>query len=127
MVRRCPECQFEKAGKAPRSDRELHPTPPTSPFYRVHVDTAGRFEASGVEQYRYDGVAVDLVTKWIEIWPMKTTEASEMAQNFLREVLHRHGGVIEVVTDNGPQFTSAFQESLKTWHLNHVPRAANSP
>ena len=43
MVKRCSLCQFEKAGKAPRSDREIHPTPPTAPFYRVHVDTAGRF------------------------------------------------------------------------------------
>ena len=58
VVKRCTECQFEKAGKAPRSDREIHPTPPTAPFYRVHVDTAGRFEPSGVEQYRHVGVQV---------------------------------------------------------------------
>src|SRR3569833_313807 len=127
MVKRCHLCQFEKAGKAPRSDRDIHPTPPTAPFYRVHVDTAGRFQPSGSEQFRYVGVAIDSVTRWIEMWPLKTDQAPVMTQNFLREVLHRHAGVFEVVTDNGGEFSTVFQQKFKEWHLNHVPIAANSP
>src|SRR3569623_1747528 len=127
MVKRCHLCQFEKAGKAPRSDREMHPTPPTAPFYRVHVDTAGAFDPSGSEQYRHGGVAVDFVTKWVEIWPLRTTQAPEMAENFLREVLHRHAGVFEVVSDSGPEFSEKFQAVLRDWHLNHVPIGVKNP
>lgn len=61
LVKVCPTCQFEKAGKAPRSDRDIHPTPPTAPFYRVHVDTAGPFDVSGEEGYRFVEIAVDQV------------------------------------------------------------------
>jgi hypothetical protein len=39
----CEVCQNEKAGRAGRTDREIHPASPVSPFLRVHVDLTGPF------------------------------------------------------------------------------------
>lgn len=126
-VKRCDDCQFEKAGKAPRNDRDLKPTPPTAPFYRVHVDVAGPFEPSGQEGFRYVGLAVDFVTKWVEFWPMVHNDSPEMAAGYLRNILHRFSGTFEVVTDNGSEFKKEFLKLLKSWGLDPIRIASRNP
>jgi hypothetical protein len=69
-VRHCDLCQKENAGKAPRCDREIFPTPPTASWFRVHVDLCGPFEPFGPLKYRYIAVAVDLLTKFVEMKPL---------------------------------------------------------
>jgi hypothetical protein len=69
-VKDCDSSQKENARKAPRCDREMFPTPPTAPWFRVHVDLCGPFEASGPFQYRYLAMAVDSLTKFVEIKPL---------------------------------------------------------
>jgi hypothetical protein len=64
-VRHYDLCQKENAGKAPRCDCEMFPTPPTAPWFRVLVDLCGPFEPLGPLKYRYIAVAVDSLTNLV--------------------------------------------------------------
>jgi hypothetical protein len=44
FVKTCDVCQKERVGAAPRHDREIFPTPPTTPWFQPHVDLCGPFE-----------------------------------------------------------------------------------
>jgi hypothetical protein len=64
-------CQKERVGAAPRDDREIFPTPPTAPWFCTHVDLCGPFEELGPQKFRYIAVAVDSVTKFVEVRPLR--------------------------------------------------------
>jgi hypothetical protein len=71
FVKTCDVCQKERVEAAPRDDREIFPTPPTAPWFRTHVDLCGLFEESGPQKFRYIAVAVDSVTKFVEVRPLR--------------------------------------------------------
>ena len=50
-------------------------------------------------------VVVDLHSKWLEVLEMNITSAAKTV-TVLREMFARYGLPEQVVTDNGPQFTS---------------------
>jgi hypothetical protein len=132
FVKTCDVCQKERVGAAPRDDREIFPTPPTAPWFRTHVDLCGPFEESGPQKYRCIAVAVDSVTKFVEVRPLRGTKAkgvdSEEVADFLQtEVLHRYPGVYEVVTDRGGEFGAKFTLLCKAWGIKHVKIAAKNP
>ena len=65
-------------------------------------------------------VIVDAHSKWPEILPMKSTTANATV-SAVRDVFARFGLPVNVVTDNGPQFTSAeFTEFLKRNGVKHI-------
>ena len=80
---------------------------PGKPWYRgVHTDYAEKEGHSFL-------VIVDTLSKWLEITLMKSTTASTTI-DVARETFARFGLPEQVVTDNGPQFTSAeFAEFLR--------------
>jgi hypothetical protein len=116
----------------PEMTGRFSPTPPTAPWFRTHVDLCGPFEESGPQKYRYIAVAVDSVTKFVEVRPLRGTKAkgvdSEEVSDFLQtEVLHRYPGVYEVVTDRGGEFGAKFMLLCKAWGIKHVKIAAKNP
>jgi hypothetical protein len=132
FVKTCDVCQKERVGAAPRDDRTIFPTPPTTPWFRTHVDLCGPFEESGPQKYRYIAVAVDSVTKVVEVRPLRGTKAkgvdSEEVADFLQtEVVHKYPGVYEVVTDRGGEFGAKFTLLCKAWGIKHVKIAAKNP
>jgi transposase InsO family protein len=77
-------------------------------------------------------VAVDSLTKFVEIKPVvgskkKGVDAEEVANFAQSEIFHRYGGVFEVVTDRGPEFSSLFSALCKSWGATHVQIAARNP
>jgi hypothetical protein len=62
FINTCEGCQLEKAGIASRTDRDLHHTPPTGPYFRVHVDLCGPFR-NQADKKRYIFVCIDAMTK----------------------------------------------------------------
>jgi hypothetical protein len=119
-------------GAAPRDDQEIFPTPPTAPWFRTHVDLCGPFEESGPQKFRYIAVAVDLVTKFVEVRPLrgskfKGVDSEEVADFLQTEILHRYLGVYEVVTDRGGEFGAKFSMLCKAWGIKHVKIAAKNP
>ncbi len=97
MARSCSECQV--VANEPRQ-APLHPWEfPTGPWQRLHVDFAGPF------LNRMWLIAVDAYSKWPVVKPMGQTTATATIEA-LRLTFAAHGLPMQIVSDNGPQFTS---------------------
>ncbi|XP_049519319.1 uncharacterized protein K02A2.6-like [Dermacentor silvarum] len=71
---------------------------PTRRWQRVHLDFARRDQ-------HFFLVLMDAHSKWVEVFVMTAT-TSEKTVEKLRDVFAAYGLPEEIVTDNGPQFTS---------------------
>ena len=100
----------------------LHPWAwPDSPWKRIHVDFAGPFMGSMFM------VVVDAHSKWLEVIPMSTT-TTEKTLDALRNLFAAYGIPQQLVSDNGPQFTSKeFQECMVANGIRHTLSAPYHP
>ena len=112
QVRNCKDCQVVKQTppKAP-----LHPWVwPTHPWECIHVDFAGPF------LHKMFMVVTDAHSKWPEIIELSDTTSSKTIQE-LRKLFAAYGLPQQVVTDNGPQFTSTeFSYFMKSNGIKHI-------
>lgn len=69
-------------------------------------------------------VAVDAYSKWPEVFAMKSTTVDKVIEVF-RQLFSIHGLPEQVVSDNGPQFTS--EEFVTFLHRNGVKHIRSSP
>nr|CAH66330.1 H0813E03.7 [Oryza sativa] len=108
MVQRCEACQFHS--KHTRlSAQALQTIPLTWPFSCWGLDILGPFPR-GQGGYRFQFVAIDKFTKWIEAVPMGEIKAVN-AIKFIKGIFCRYGLPHRIITDNGSQFISAdFQD-----------------
>ncbi|XP_038072087.1 uncharacterized protein K02A2.6-like [Patiria miniata] len=86
---------------------------PSSSWHRIHIDFAQK-----------DGhdflIVIDAYAKWPEIFHMSSTTANATI-TVLRDLFSRYGIPYQLVSDNGPQFTSEeFQRLLKVNGVKHV-------
>ena len=93
----------------------LHPWIwPDAPWKRVHVDFAGQFLG------KMFFIAVDAHSKWPEVVMMSST-TSQLTIDVLRSILSRYGLPEQIVSDNGPQFTSEeFAHFMKMNGIKHI-------
>ena len=106
----------------PMQEREVV----TVPSERVCVDLVGPFpKAKGGFQFLL--TYVDMATRWPEAIPLrKTTTQVIIAQ--LKRIFCRNGFPTTLVSDNGPQFTSAqFKKFLKSQGIQHVTASPYHP
>ena len=103
----CQPCQSVKSSLAVAP---LHPWIwPDRPWQRVHIDFAGPLKG------RMFSVLVDAHSKWPEVVEMKTTTAAKTIE-VMRTMSAAYGLPEQVVSDNGPQFTSEeFTKLLISW------------
>ena len=65
-------------------------------------------------------IVVDAHSKWPEVYPMSTTTAEKTIE-VLRHIFASHGLPMQVVTDNGPQFTAKeFAMFLRNNGVKHI-------
>lgn len=81
---------------------------PPEPWSRIHIDFAGPF--LGCTWL----LVIDAYTKWLEVFPMKSTTSSCTIKK-LRGLFASYGYPKYIVTDNGPQFVA---EEFKTFCRN---------
>lgn len=94
---------------------------PAKPFERVHVDFAGPIQGTMLL------VLVDAHSKWPEVFPMAATTTG-MTIEVLRKVFASHGLPKQLVSDNGPQFTSKeFEVFMKKNGVHHIRVAPYHP
>lgn len=80
---------------------------PERVWHRVHIDFCEKDK-------QYFLVLVDSHSKWLEVMPMKTTTSAKTI-DVLRPLFASQGLPEEVVSDNGPQFTSwEFKQFLRS-------------
>ena len=118
MVKSCLPCLSVKPAppKAPLNPWVL----PSRPWSRIHIDFAGPLNG---KTYL---VIVDVYSKWPEVFKMASTSAKTI--DTLRHVFAAHGLPDQLVSDNGPQFTSdEFTQFLRRNGIKHVCTAPYHP
>ena len=115
----CLSCQAVK--QAPVA-APLHPWVwPSRPWERVHVDFAGPFLG------KMFFLAIDANSKWGEVYPMVHTSSSKTIE-LLRHLFASYGLPKQLVSDNGPQFTSEeFKRFMKGNGIRHIRCAPYYP
>ena len=118
-VSSCISCQQHRhqPAKAP-----LHPWEwPAEPWQRIHIDFAGEFLG------KMWLIVVDAHSKWPEVIPMTSTTTAKTVEH-LRTIFARHGLPQQLVSDNGPQFTSEeFGDFLRRNGIAHIRTAPYHP
>lgn len=100
LVKGCVPCQTSKDMPAVAS---LHPWVwPAKPWQRLHIDFAGPFLGKMLLFF----VLVDAHSKWPEVIEMSST-TSQNTIVILQHIFAAYGIPLQIVSDNGPQFTSA--------------------
>ncbi|XP_049529003.1 uncharacterized protein K02A2.6-like [Dermacentor silvarum] len=116
LVKRCPQCvqclpmpTAQVPANWPKTNRR---------WCRLHMDFAGPLEGHMIF------VLVDAETKWIEAVPLRTATAATTVDT-LRCIFARFGLPRTVMSDNGPQFTSA--ETARFFRENGVRHITTAP
>ena len=115
-VSSCSNCQQHRhqPAKAPLYPWEW----PARPWQRIHIDFAGPFLSNMWL------ITVDAHSKWPEVLKMNSTTAEKTIEH-LRTLFAHHGVPEQLVSDNGPQFTSEefsyFLQSNGVQHLHTTP------
>ncbi|KAI9552649.1 integrase core domain protein [Daphnia sinensis] len=127
FVQSCLFCQKHKHAIGHVIGKLLPIEPPSSPFHLIGVDHLGPFKSTSTG-YRHIIVAIDYLTKWIEVQPVPDT-SSKFATAFLEQnVLFRHGTPQRLITDQGTAFTSElFSAWTSRWKINHTFATAEHP
>lgn len=109
-TRECQVCQTVKrnfnAKKAP-----LTPMPIESKFHRWHMDILGPITPSE-EGHKYILVVVESFSNWCEAFPLKSQEATEIAEVLFREIFSRYGAPRTLISDRGKNFMSKLVAAL---------------
>ena len=114
-------CHSYQANQPNPSVAPLHPWVwPDSPWKHVYVDFAGPFQGHTFF------IAVDAYSKWPEVVAMSST-TSEKTIDVLRTMFAQHGLPEHLVSDNGPQFTSAEFSFLEGNRIKHILSAPYHP
>ena len=116
MARSCRACLAVKQAPA---NAPLHPWAwPSQPWQRLHIDFAGPF----LDKSFF--IVVDAHSKWAEVVEMSQTTTAKTIEA-LRRLFAIHGIPEQIVSDNGPQFTSAdFKDFTRT---NGIKHSCSSP
>ena len=118
-ARNCDGCQ--ELGKNPASTPLHRWEFPAQPWQRLHVDFAGPIQGKMIL------VCTDAHSKWPEVVVMKNTSVEETVAT-LRSIFARMGFPEQMVTDNGPQFTShVFKKFTSMNGVRHVTGALTTP
>lgn len=115
----CEVCAVEQ--DAPRGHTPCPWPYPSTSWTRVHVDFMGPVLG------KLYLVMVDSTSKWLEVFPVPSTTAGGTIEK-LTEVFSRFGFPKQIVSDNGPPFTSReFAEFTSGNRIQHVFSAPYHP
>ncbi|CAM1324956.1 Uncharacterised protein r2_g3383 [Pycnogonum litorale] len=119
LVKNCYECQ--STSNIP-PDGPLQPWRyPDKPWHRIHIDFAGPVEN------KYLFIIVDAYSKYIDCHIMTTTTVTNTL-NKLGITFATHGLPHTIVSDNGPQFTSAeFKQFCMKNGIQHIRTSPYHP
>ena len=110
-LQQCPQCESRNAGflgKAPIQDNYQA----TYPFQKVSIDLLTGLPATDQGNTVLLTV-VDCFTRWVELIPLPSRTAKEVALALRDRVFFRHG-VCDVVSDNGAELVSQIVTELYT-------------
>ncbi|CAF3407954.1 unnamed protein product [Rotaria socialis] len=108
-VAACQECQQFKYNNAPTSSlMQMHLV--NEPWHTTGMDILGPLPTT--TRQRFLLVVVDYFTRWVELFPLKSTTSNDIANILTNEIFSRYGLPKHIVSDNGPQFVSNLFKSF---------------
>ncbi|XDV12346.1 hypothetical protein PO909_001044 [Leuciscus waleckii] len=126
QVSSCELCQrLDKSARMVTAP--LQPVPfPDAPWSKLGMDIVGPFDTAGWD-CKYAITLTDYYSKWPEV-AFTSSVTTGVVIDFLNGIFSRHGYPVELVTDNGPQFTSdAFTTFLRERGIAAVRTAVYNP
>ena len=124
FIKKCPCCQKMNFLKVPVHTKHFT-VASYEPHQRLNIDTMGPFEQDE-KGYKYILVVIDMFTRWVEVFALKTVESEECAEK-LFEHFGRYGAPLEILTDNGTQFVNKrIAELMKLIQVDHRKTIAYS-
>jgi Integrase zinc binding domain/Integrase core domain len=103
-TQQCTLCQqFKYDNKPLAMPMQLHTV--SEPWHTIGVDLMGPFPTTQTQK-EYLFVVVDYFTRWVEMFPLRNTTATTMANTLINEVFCRYGMPTYILSDNGPQFVA---------------------
>ena len=106
------DCQQFKYNNSPvPAPMQLHTI--IQPWYTIGVDIMGPFPPTS-RQKKYLLVVVDYFTRWVELFPLRRTTATDIVNILINEIICRYGALSYILSDNRPQFVSQLFNELCT-------------
>ena len=109
-VKTCLECQTSKLDNHKRPI-PLKPLPVLDVFRRVHLDILGPLKTSK-DGFTHILLIVDSFSKHVEIFPLKSTAAKEVAKIFFNEYICRYSAPDAILTDRGQNCLSNLTKEI---------------
>ena len=125
FVSTCDKCQ--RMGNISRKDEPpMHPILEVELFDLWGIDFMGPFPASYNNLYIL--LAVDYVSKWVEVIPTRTNDAKVVAQFLRSNIFSRFGTPRALITDNGTHFCNkVIDKVLHKYGVRHRTSLAYHP
>jgi hypothetical protein len=124
-LRRCDLCARARASfNSPTP--HLRPLPICGLFYMWGCDLFGPLPPTP-EGHRYVMVAIEHLSKHVELAPLPDKSSAATARAFAACVLGRFGAPAEVLTDRGSEWGGRFEELLQRCLIDHRHTSANHP
>ena len=109
-VQSCQSCQkYKYSNQASSTPLQMHMV--REPWHTIGVDIMGPFPVTQ-RQKQYLLVVVDYFTRWVELFPLRTTTSTNIANILIDEIICRWGCPTYILSDNGPQFVSELFTSI---------------
>ncbi|KAL6455309.1 hypothetical protein MHYP_G00362600 [Metynnis hypsauchen] len=106
----CETCQMYKP-RISKLSGFMQSTPVVEPGYMLGIDLMGPLLKSP-RQNEHLLVIVDYCSKWVELFPLRTAKAPQIANILVKDIFTRWGTPAYLVSDRGPQFTSHLLHSV---------------
>ncbi|CAK1580707.1 unnamed protein product [Parnassius mnemosyne] len=117
-VRRCESCALH--ARAPAREPLLQHIVPNAPWQKL---------ASDIFEYKkkYYVILVDYFSNYVEVQEVNSINSRTII-HFMKEQFSRHGIPSELVTDNGPAYSSQeFKKFLRLWEVKHMTSSPHYP
>lgn len=97
------------------------------PFKTIHLDHYGPIKMPSSDRSRYILVIVDAFTKFVKLFPVKTTNSDEVIKH-LTNYSCFYSRPERIITDRGSCFTSKnFNNFVENHYIEHVKTASKTP
>lgn len=124
VVRECSACSRANAHRHLKHPL-LQPLPIRGLFYRISIDLAGPFTSS-IFGSVYILVVIEHLSKAVWLYGIPSKEPQWVRQK-LDQLFGSIGAVAELVSDRGPEWEGALQESLARWQIDHRRSSSYHP
>ena len=97
------------------------------PFAVVSIDLSGPHKQT-ISGNNYIISFIDHYSGWVESYPLNNKRSETIVNVLLEEIIPRHSTPLQILTDNGSEFTSAsFKDTLKHLRIVHSTSSPYHP